>query len=87
MGKTSDPLSALADPTRRRILELLVGGRLSASEIYREFPIAKQTASKHLQVLHAAELVDVALERQWRYYTLNGPALAEVEQWLSRLHQ
>jgi DNA-binding transcriptional ArsR family regulator len=82
-----DPFVALSDPTRRRILELLTAGERPASDFTSGFSLAKQTVSRHLQVLRhlrvllLAGLVDVKADRQWRYYTLNRESLAAIEGW------
>ena len=79
-----EALAALADPTRRRILELLAGGELSAGELAAEFPVTRPAISRHLRVLRETGLVDVRDEAQRRVYSLNPTPLAEVDEWLSR---
>ncbi|MDB5575406.1 MAG: ArsR family transcriptional regulator [Bradyrhizobium sp.] len=80
-----DPFPALSDPTRRRILELLAEGERPASDFASEFNLAKQTVSRHLQVLLLAGLVDVRADRQWRHYSLNRGSLAAIEGWFRGL--
>ena len=80
----SDPFPALADPTRRAILDLLrVEETLTAGAIAAEFPeISRPAVSKHLGVLRNAELVRVReTGREW-HYTLDARPLADVyENW------
>lgn len=69
---------ALADPTRRRILELLARRDLTAGEIAEEFPIAFPSVSRHLGVLKDAGLVAAEREGQHIRYTLNTTVYQEV---------
>jgi DNA-binding transcriptional ArsR family regulator len=77
-------LEALADPTRRRIVELLAAGDLEAGSIAANFPVSRPAVSRHLRVLREAGLVRARSEAQRRVYSLNPTPLAEVEEWLSR---
>lgn len=74
---------ALADPTRRRILDLLRGGELEAGEIARHFNTSRPGISRHLRVLREAKLVHVRADAQRRMYSLDAAPLHEVEAWLS----
>ena len=77
--------AALADPTRRAIVErLLAAGELSVGEVAAGFAISVQAISRHLQVLERAGLVDRRGERQWRYVHVRTDALEPIENWLSR---
>ena len=77
--------AALADPTRRAIIErLLVAGELSVGDVAAPFAISMQAISRHLQVLERAGLIERRGERQWRYVRVRTGALAPVEIWLSR---
>ena len=77
--------AALADPTRRAIVErLLAKGELSVSEVARPFAISTPAISRHLQVLERAGLIERRVERQWRYVRMRADALEPVENWLSR---
>ncbi len=81
-----DVFSALADPTRRSILEMLAGeGRLSASEIGERFPVSAPAISQHLKVLREANLVRVERRAQQRIYEINPEAMLEMEQWARNL--
>ena len=74
--------AALADPTRRRIVEMLARGPLSAGEIARRFTISPSAISQHLKVLRAARLVRATVAAQQRIYELDAEGLAEIESWL-----
>ena len=76
-------LQALADPSRRTVLEILRDHPASAGELAEALPIARPGVSRHLRVLREAGLVDVRQEAQRRIYTLRPAALAEVDDWLA----
>ena len=83
-----DQFHALADPTRRKIVEELArGGELPASEIYAQFPATPQAISQHLKVLRDTGLVLVEKRAQQRIYRLNPAAMVELEDWVRRLRQ
>jgi DNA-binding transcriptional ArsR family regulator len=73
---------ALADPTRRRIVEMLAKGVLSAGDIAQRFSISRSAVSQHLKILRDARLVTVRAEGQQRIYELDTDGLIEVEEWL-----
>jgi DNA-binding transcriptional ArsR family regulator len=75
---------ALADPTRRRIVELLAEGERSAGELAGEFRLTRPAVSKHLRVLREAGVVDVRGDAQRRIYRLEPEALGTAEEWLAR---
>ena len=75
-------LRALADPSRRTILETLSRGPVTAGELAAMFPIAREGVSRHLRVLREAGLVEVRAEAQSRVYSLRAEPLAEVDAWL-----
>ena len=77
-----DALAAIADPTRRRILELLRDGELAAGDLSDEFSISRPAVSRHLRVLREAELVHSRVDGQRRVYTLDTRPLAELDVWL-----
>jgi DNA-binding transcriptional ArsR family regulator len=77
-------LRALADESRRTMLEALTGGPATAGELAALLPIARPGVSRHLRVLREAGLVEVRQEAQRRIYGLRLEPLAEVEEWLSR---
>ena len=77
-----DSFAALADPTRRRIVEMLARGTLSAGEIASRFSVTPSAVSQHLKVLRAARLVRARAIAQRRIYELDTEGLAEIESWL-----
>ena len=77
-------IEALADATRRRIVELLSDQERSAGEIASHFETSRPGISRHLRVLREAGLVRVRGEAQRRLYSLDPAPLAELDDWLSR---
>jgi len=83
-----DKFHALAEPTRRRIIELLAReGALSATEIGARFPVSAPAISQHLKVLREAGLVRVERRAQQRIYRINPAAMVEVEEWAQRVRR
>lgn len=80
-------LSALADPTRRQILQMLNAGDLTASEIGAHFNISAPSISHHLKVLRDAELVESERHGQTIVYSLNATVIQEVLQALFTLFE
>lgn len=78
-------LKALADPTRREILNLLKEGRLSAGEITSRFSVTGAAISRHLSVLKEADLIRDHREGKFIYYELNTSVLEEILVWLTDL--
>ena len=78
-------LKALADPTRREILNLLKIGRMSAGEITEHFPVTAAAISRHLSVLKGADLVRDTREGQFIFYQLNASVLEEMMLWITDL--
>ena len=78
-------MKALSDPSRRAILDLLKGGRLSAGEIAEKFPVSGAAVSKHLSILKEADLIRDAREGKHIFYELNTSVLEEVMLWLTSL--
>ncbi len=77
-------LLALADPTRRRIVELLAQGERTAGQLVEEFDLSAPAVSQHLKVLREAGLVTVRAEGQSRIQSLNPRGLDELEHWLAQ---
>jgi DNA-binding transcriptional ArsR family regulator len=75
---------ALADPTRRKVLDLLRQGRQPAGQIAQAFPISRPAISKHLRLLRRAHLVDEHREGRNRFYQLNPEPLKAVDHWLEQ---
>jgi ArsR family transcriptional regulator, arsenate/arsenite/antimonite-responsive transcriptional repressor len=76
---------ALADPTRRDILNLLKNKDLTAGEIADHFRISKPSISHHLNLLKQAELVHAEKKGQYIYYSINTTVLQDVLTWLLSL--
>lgn len=77
-------LEVLAEPTRRRIVELLAEGECSAGEIASHFRTSRPGISRHLRVLREHGLVRARGEAQRRLYSLDPAPLAELDEWLRR---
>jgi DNA-binding transcriptional ArsR family regulator len=69
---------ALADPTRRRILQLLRHGEMTAGELAEHFDMTKPTVSHHFAMLKQADLVGSRREGQQIYYFLNTTAMEDM---------
>lgn len=83
-----DMFEALADPTRRHIVELLAAnGELAASAIYEQFSVSPQAVSQHLKVLREANVVVMEKRAQKHVYRLNTQTLSEFETWVQRTRQ
>jgi DNA-binding transcriptional ArsR family regulator len=83
-----DMFVALADPTRRNILELLANsGELPATAIYENFPVSPQAVSQHLKVLREAHLVEMEKRAQKHVYRLNPETLSQFEAWVKQVQQ
>ena len=78
-------MKALADPTRREILNLLKAGRRSAGEIAEQFAISGAAVSRHLSVLKEADLIRDSREGKYIFYELNASVLEEVLLWITGL--
>ena len=77
---------ALAEPTRREIVELLAAsGQLAASSIYDNFPVSHPAISQHLKVLREANVVQMEKQAQKHYYRINTGAMTELEDWAKRM--
>ena len=79
--------SALADPTRRAILQRLALGEASVSDLAAPFEISMPAISRHLKVLEQAGLVARTRHAQWRPVQLNAAPLAEVAGWVERYRE
>ena len=78
-------LKALADPTRREILNLLKEGKKSAGEISDQFEITAAAVSRHLSVLKDADLIQDSREGKFIFYQLNTSVLEEIMLWITDL--
>lgn len=77
-------LEALADPTRRRIVELLVEGERSAGDLASHFETSRPGISRHLRVLREQGLVHARDEGRRRLYSLDLEPFVELDEWLER---
>jgi DNA-binding transcriptional ArsR family regulator len=81
-----DMYTAIAEPTRRNILELLaLNGQLPASQIYDHFPVSAPAISQHLKVLRDTKLVTMEKNAQQRLYKINPEPMLEMGGWLEKL--
>lgn len=78
-------LTALSDPTRQRIVEMLAAGPLCAGDIADKFAISGPAISQHLKTLREAKLVRVRPEAQKRFYELNREGVMELSAWVENL--
>ncbi|MEO8301486.1 MAG: metalloregulator ArsR/SmtB family transcription factor [Rhizomicrobium sp.] len=81
--QASSSLTALADPTRQRIVEMLASGALSSGEIAGRFELSPPAISQHLKTLKQARLVSVRVDRQKRIYSLDPAGVEEVSEWVA----
>jgi DNA-binding transcriptional ArsR family regulator len=79
--------AALADPTRRQIVEMLAGGERTAGDIVRQFDVSAPAISQHLKVLKEARLVTVRAAAQRRIYALDAAGIDEIDAWLSGIRR
>jgi len=79
--------SALADPTRAKIVEVLARRDLTAGEIAARFPVSRPAVSRHLRVLRKARLVRSRGEAQRRVYSLDPQGLDEVGRWIAQCRE
>jgi DNA-binding transcriptional ArsR family regulator len=78
----AETFEVVAEPTRRRILDLLVERERSVGELVESLSISQPGVSKHLRVLKDAGLVQVRRQAQRRWYGLRAEPLAEIDTWL-----
>ena len=78
-----DTLKALSDPTRRKILELLKKGSLSAGEIGDHFDMTGATLSHHLSIPKKAGLVDDSKKGTFVYYEINTSVMEDILTWIA----
>jgi predicted transcriptional regulator len=82
-----DVFQAIADPTRRAMLQLLANKNLPISEITAHFPISRTAVVKHLHILSEAQLVQGTKVGREKIYQLHPEPLVEVKDWLSFYEQ
>ncbi len=79
---TTDAFNAVAEPRRRQILDVLVGGERPVTDLVTELGLAQPQVSKHLKVLREVGLVDVREQGRQRVYRLNGRPLQPIHDWV-----
>ncbi len=79
---TTDAFNAVAEPRRRQLLDVLVGGERSVKDLVRVLGLAQPQVSKHLRVLREVGVVDVRDEGRQRLYRLNGHGLKPIHDWV-----
>ena len=77
--------NAIADPIRRRILEILATEEASAGQISEAFDVSRPAVSRHLRVLRESGLIDSTLRGRKRLYRLNTAPLKELSAWIAGL--
>ena len=79
-----DPFQALAEPTRRLILETLAAGEVPVNALVAQLPIHQSGVSRHLRILSDAGFVQVRADGQRRLYSLRLEPFQHVDSWMSR---
>jgi DNA-binding transcriptional ArsR family regulator len=87
VDQLSSTFFALADPTRRAILERLANGEATVNQLAEPFPVSLQAVSKHLKVLERAGLITRGRVAQQRPARLRGLPLADAADWLARYRE
>ena len=82
-----DTFTALADPTRRHIIELLATREQTFGELAERFAMSRPAVSQHLKILRDADIVASRPDAQRRVYRLNDGALDELENWVTSIRQ
>jgi DNA-binding transcriptional ArsR family regulator len=80
---TTDVFGAVAEPRRRRIVDLLAAGERPVNDLVAELGLTQPQVSKHLRVLREVGVVDVREDGRRRLYRLNGQALKPVHDWIA----
>ena len=78
-------LKALSDPTRREILDMLKGGRMSAGDIVAHFEVTSASISRHLSVLKDADLIRDKREGKFIFYEINTSVLEDIMLFIKKL--
>ena len=79
---TADAFNAVAEPRRRQILDVLVGGERPVNDLVHVLGLAQPQVSKHLRVLREVGAVEVRVDGRRRLYRLNGEALKPIHDWV-----
>jgi DNA-binding transcriptional ArsR family regulator len=81
-----DTFSVLAEPRRRRVVEILVRrGKLSATQICDEFDVTPQAISQHLRVLREANVIQMEKRAQRRLYAFNPQSMNQIQAWTAEM--
>ena len=80
---TTDAFNAIAESSRRDILDALAGGEVAVGELVVRLRLTQPQVSKHLGVLRTVDLVRCRTVGRQRLYRVNGPALKPIQEWLS----
>ena len=80
-----DRFAALAEPNRRRMIELIARGPLPSGAIAGEFALTPAAVSQHLKALREAGLVGVTIDGSRRIYSLDPDGLAQVDAWIGKV--
>ena len=80
-----DTFVALADPTRRSIIESLAAGERSFGELAEQFEMSRPAVSQHLKVLRDVGIVSARADAQRRIYRLSDEGLEEIDAWLAKV--
>ena len=80
----ADVFQTLADPTRRRIVEALLGGEHAVNDIVERVAIHQSGVSRHLRILHDAGFVEVRPDGAKRLYSLRAAPFQELDEWVTR---
>ena len=83
-GRMDRVFGALADPTRRAILERLMAGEAGATELARPFAMSQPAVSRHLRVLREAGLIEKRVHGRNHWCVLRGEAIGDAAAWLER---
>lgn len=83
----AETFKALSDPERRKILELLKTGPMSAGDIAFNFDTTGATISYHLKILKKADIIFESKEKNYIYYQLNTSVLEEIMLWIAKLKE
>src|SRR5829696_4211957 len=87
VATTADAFNAVAEPRRRDILEVLVGGERPVNDLVHVLGLAQPQVSKHLRVLREVGAVAVREDGRQRLYRLNGEALRPMHEWLKQFER
>jgi ArsR family transcriptional regulator, arsenate/arsenite/antimonite-responsive transcriptional repressor len=82
MNTSNDTFKAIADPTRRQILQLLRDGEMTAGDLAQHFDMSKPSMSHHFAILKDADLITGRRDGQTIWYALNTTVLQDIVAWV-----